>query len=115
MRFEIDPGSNHWTNAFKSNYSSMCLRGTMNGWDATTMSLVANNTWQVKVTLAANVDYEFKFDGSGNWTSGENWGGSGTGSSGTAVVDGGNLHYTTTIGRSYTFTFNDSNRAYSIE
>ncbi|MGD0060307.1 MAG: hypothetical protein ABSD58_12895 [Verrucomicrobiia bacterium] len=37
------------------------------------------------------------------------------GSSGTAVVNAGNLHYTATAARSYTFTFNDNNRTCSIQ
>jgi len=55
------------------------------------------------------VDREYRlhvqFDASGAWTTGQNWGGTGTGTSGTAVVNGGNLSVTTGGGTSYTFTF----------
>jgi alpha-amylase len=110
-------GNNYavWTAGYTAKYSNMDLRGTMNSWGNTAMSLVANDTWQVTVNLTANTTYQFKFDASGDWTSGENWGGTGTGSSGTAVVNAGNLSYTTTTAGNYTFIFNDSTLAYSIQ
>ena len=101
-----------------SNFSKMYLRGTMSTtiWDTSLpMTLVANNTWQVTATLAAATAYTFKFDASGAWTTGQNWGGTGTTASGTGVVNSGsNLSDTSVAAGSYIFTFNDSTLAYTI-
>ena len=41
--------------AATANYSQVYLRGTFNTWATTTkMNLVADNTWEAPVTLAAN-------------------------------------------------------------
>ena len=104
--------------ALKSNFAKMYLRGTMSAttWDTSMpMTLVANNTWQVSVQLAASTAYSFKFDASGAWTTGQNWGGSGTGASGTGVVNSSsNLTDTSVAAGTYTFTFNDSTLAYTV-
>jgi hypothetical protein len=76
------------------------------------MSLVANNVWQVQVSLAATTAYTYKYDATGNWVSTSNWGTSST--SGVAAVGGGNISFTSTSAGTYTFQFNDSTLAYSV-
>lgn len=97
---------------FRTNYGSMNLRGTMNGWNTTRMDLVADYTWEAKVSLAASTSYQYKFDAFGNWAPATNWGASGT--AGTAAVAGGNIACTTGTAAKYTFTFNESTLAYSV-
>jgi hypothetical protein len=98
---------------FTSPYSTMYLRGGMNGWGTTAMTLVANDTWSVTVTLNPNSPIPFKFDASGSWASGEQWGDSGT--PGLAQVNSNtNLTFTAGAGTMYLFTFNDSTLAYSV-
>ena len=100
------------SSAYTSNYSDMYLRGSMNSWGATAMTLTANNTWTVSVNLtaAAATTYKYEIGGATTWST--NWG---TGSSsGTAALNGGNLSYTPGVTGSYTFKFNDSTLAYSV-
>ncbi len=97
---------------YTSNYSTMYLRGTMNSWGTTAMTLVANHVWQAQVSLAASTAYQYKYDATGTWASTSNWGTSST--AGTAAVAGGNIGYTTGAAGTYTFQFNDSTLAYSV-
>jgi beta-glucosidase len=97
---------------FSSNYPAMYLRGTMNNWGTTAMTLVANNTWQTTVSFPANTAYQYKYDASGVWTATEEWGVSnipGVGEANTA-----NIYYTTGAAGNYVFQFNDSSLQYSI-
>ncbi|NNM68314.1 MAG: alpha-amylase [Spirochaetales bacterium] len=97
---------------YASNYPTMYLRGTMNSWGTTAMSLVADHVWQVQVSLAASTAYQYKYDALGNWATGSNWGTSAT--AGTAGVNGGNISFTTSGAGNYTFQFNDSTLTYSV-
>jgi glycosidase len=97
---------------FKTNYGSMNLRGTMNSWACTAMTLVADYTWQVSVNLVASSAYQFKFDALGNWAASSNWGAGA--SAGTAALGGGNIAFTSGTAASYTFSFNESTLAYSV-
>ena len=105
-------GSGGGGGGFTSPWTTMYLRGTMNGWATTAMALVANDTWQATVTLSANTAYSYKMDASGSWTTNQNWGASST--SGVAALNAGNISYTTGTSTSYVFTFNDSTLAYSV-
>jgi alpha-amylase len=101
--------------AFASNFAHMYLRGTMNSWGTTAMTLVADHTWQVTTTLTASTAYQYKYDASGSWTSGQNWGDSSSPQDGTAEVNTGtNINLTTGAATSYVFSFNDSSLAYSV-
>jgi len=95
-----------------SNYPAMYLRGTMNNWGTTAMTLVANNTWQATVSLPASTAYQYKYDASGLWTTGQNWGVSGT--PGVGAANAANINYTTAAAGNYVFKFNDSTLQYSI-
>ena len=97
---------------FQSNYPTMYLRGTMNNWGKTSMTLVADNTWQVKVSLSASTPYSYKFDATGTWVSNSNWGASTT--AGVATTGGPNIPFTTGNAPEYTFQFNDSTLAYNV-
>jgi|CZKI01.1.fsa_nt_gi pimeloyl-ACP methyl ester carboxylesterase len=94
---------------------TMYLRGSMNSWGKTAMSLVDADTWKVTVSLPAHTTENLKFDAWGDWTHGANWGGAGVGAIGTAGPDGGNLTFTTGEGTSYTITFNEHTLRYSVE
>src|SRR5882672_2861373 len=61
------------SSALTSSFATMYLRGTMNAWGTSAMALVADNTWQVPVTLSAGA-YQYKYDASGTWSSTQNWG-----------------------------------------
>ncbi len=53
---------------FVSQYPSMTLRGTGNGWSAGAMELVADYTWSTQMTFnGAETPDRFKFDVDGDW------------------------------------------------
>lgn len=89
--------------AFQSNYPTMSITGTFNGWTpgATPMSLVADNTWSIDIALDA-AD-QFKFTAYSNWT--VNFGANG-GAGNIPVPNGTNT---------YRVTFNDSSLNYTFE
>jgi alpha-D-xyloside xylohydrolase len=95
----------------KSNFPTMFVRGTMNNWGTSGMTLVADDTWQVTLSLSANTAYQYKFDALGNWASTSNWGDNNNDKVGD--VNAANIGFTTSSAGRYTFTFNDSTRAYS--
>ena len=102
--------------AFTAAYPTMDLRGSLNNWGTTSMSLIANDTWQVLVTLAPNTTYAYKFDAFGDWSNSSSWGASGTtGVAALSPVSSGNINFTSGSGTTYNFTFNDSTLAYSVE
>jgi alpha-amylase len=102
--------------AFTAAYPTMDLRGAMNNWTTTSMSLIANDTWQVLVTLAPYTTYAYKYDAYGNWSNSSSWGASGTdGVAALSPVSAGNINFTSGSGTTYNFTFNDSTLAYSVE
>lgn len=85
--------------------STMYLRGSMNSWGGTPMTVLSETStqkvWQVTVTLTAGTEYEFKFcvDNSSSW--GQNWGENG-------VLNGNNIKYTPGTTGNYIFTFTES-------
>ena len=100
------------TNTVSANYSTMYLRGTMNNWGTTAMTLASANLWQVTVSLSANTAYQYKYDASGAWTIGQNWGAGST--SGVAAANAANVNYTSAAAGNYVFKFNDSTLQYSV-
>jgi hypothetical protein len=98
------------TPGFRSNYATMNVRGTMNGWGTTPMALVADHTWQVAITLSAT-RYQYKFDVANDWAT--NWGD-------TAPVDGvgdpggGNISLAAATAGSYLFQFNDGDLHFTV-
>ena len=96
-----------------STYKSMYFRGTPNGWVATAMTLVADNTWQATITFTGTGDssgaQRFKFDVAGDWAT--NFGDNNA--DGVAEQTGADI--TTSAVGTYLVTFNDSTKAYSLE
>ncbi|MBN1599472.1 MAG: starch-binding protein [Bacteroidales bacterium] len=90
---------------YASNYSSMYLRGTMNSWGTTAMTLVGDNQWEVTLNLSGS--YEYKYDAYGDWST--NWGDNNA--DGYADPDGANI--TGTFSGSVTFRFNDATLAHN--
>ena len=94
---------------FTSVYKQVYVRGTNNAWGSALMTLVANNTWQLTTTFGATSSEGFKFDINGDWSL--NFG---SGSiAGIATQSGGNITVTQGAG-SYTISFNDSSKAYTV-
>ena len=101
--------------SYTSTYPTMDLRGSMNNWSTTPMTLVGTDTWQVMVTLTPYTGYEYKYDAYGNWSNASSWGSStATGIAALSPVSSGNINFTSGSGTSYNFTFNDSTLAYSV-
>lgn len=96
--------------AFVSTYPHLQVRGTFNAWGTTSMTLVADNTWQARIPLGSGTNHAFKFDVHANWATnfGDNNG------DGVCERDGANIPITGAAGEC-TITFNDSSRTYRIE
>ncbi len=98
-------------------YSSMYIRGSMNSWGGTEMTGHGTEdgyVWSVTLTLSAGT-YNFKFATSAtNWNT--NWGAGSTSGEGIALVsEGGNITFKATADGSYTFSFNENTKTYSVE
>lgn len=107
-------GTNGGGGGFDSNYSQIYLRGTFNSWGTTAMSLVANNTWRVTVTMSEG--NEFKFDDVDDWGS-INWGDSnqvGGSTSGICELNTSSNIVNNQSTGSVTVTFNDATLAWSV-
>jgi alpha-amylase len=101
--------------AFTAIYPTMDLRGSMNSWGTSSMTLVGNDTWQVLVTLTPNTTYAYKYDAFGDWSNASSWGASGTnGVAALSPVASGNINFTSGAATAYNFTFNDVTLAYSV-
>ncbi|MGL6314494.1 PKD domain-containing protein [Vibrio sp. WXL103] len=50
------------------NFDQLYFRGTANGWDATAMTLVEDNTWQLEIHFDGQAEQRFKFDLHGDWS-----------------------------------------------
>ena len=93
--------------AATANYSQVYLRGTFNSWATTTkMNLVADNTWEAPVTLAANA--EFKFDINGDWT--VNYGDDNN----DYIADRSGANIKVATAGSYYIRFNDQSNKYDL-
>jgi hypothetical protein len=91
-----------------SNFAQMHFRGTANGWVATPMTLVSDNTWQVTVNFDGQAEQRFKFDVTGDWS--ENYGDDG--SDGTLEQTGADIY--TTVTGDYVITVNDQSMSYTV-
>lgn len=91
-----------------SNYPSMNIRGSINGWTSTAMILVEDFTWEVILELPEATQTLFKFDVYGDWqiNFGDNE------QDGTAEQGGDNI--ATNNSGEYVIRFNDSTLQYSI-
>src|SRR5207249_2291642 len=67
-------------NAPVSNFSSMTVAGTFNGWNpgANNMILIRPRIWRTDITLSNQTNVEFKFAADANWSA--NWGDNNQGS-----------------------------------
>jgi hypothetical protein len=91
-----------------SSWNSLYVRGTNNNWGLGTPMTKSGNVWTAtNVSFGTATNQRFKFDVRGDWTL--NFGG--TGLSGTAVQNGGDI--AVTPGTTYTITFNEVTKAYS--
>ncbi|TAA47975.1 PKD domain-containing protein [Corallincola spongiicola] len=98
-----------FANAFEQTYPQLNLRGTSNGWSVTSMSLVADHTWQVNAQFAATDTERFKFDVYGDWST--NFGDDQA--DGYADASGGDIAVTQGEGI-YQITLNDETLQYSV-
>jgi hypothetical protein len=105
--FPNDPTKWQAVTGFASTYPTMNLRGTINNWGVTPMTLVADHLWSVTVTLTATDT--FKFDVAGDWSI--NFGDANH--DGTAELNADN-NIATTVTGTYVVTFNDETLEYSL-
>ncbi len=94
---------------FSSTYPQVHFRGTANSWGATTMTLTGDYTWSTTQTFGSGGDERFKFDIYGDWSLnfGDNQ------PDGTADQTGADINITQGAG-SYTITFNDQTKVYTV-
>ncbi|HMO03567.1 MAG TPA: glycoside hydrolase family 31 protein [Kiritimatiellia bacterium] len=118
---EYQLGSNpNVPDAFASNYTTMTVAGTFNGWNpaANNMALVSNYVWRFTVTLTNASAPRFKFVANGAWS--VNWGENNQSDrdiplqGGIAELSGANIEINGTLNGTYTFTFNEQTRAYTV-
>ena len=91
-----------------SNFPSLSFRGTPNGWGASAMTLIKDNTWQLQVSFNGEPNQRFKVDVFGDWS--QNYGD--TNGDGSLEQSGSDI-YTSVIG-DYVLSVNDSNLSYSL-
>lgn len=104
--FERASGGGEVTN-LTANNPSMYVRGNFNGWGTTEMSLISNCVWYVSVSGIVSTNI-FKFDASGSWATGYNWGDNN--SDGIGDVNGSDITVTAT--GTVKFYFNDNTLHY---
>jgi len=96
--------------AFEQNFNQLYQRGTNNGWNASNMSLIADNTWQIETHFSDQNNERFKLDVYGDWSYniGDN------NNNGWAKRSEGDIAISQGEG-DYRITFNDDNFSYTIE
>lgn len=93
---------------FVSNHASMYVRGTMNEWGMTPMTLVGDHQWEAAVTTGEG-EQSFKFDVFGNWL--QNFGDN----DGNQIVDRGGANIPLEPGRDLRIHLNDESGFYWME
>ncbi|MFL0799071.1 MAG: chitobiase/beta-hexosaminidase C-terminal domain-containing protein [Agarilytica sp.] len=93
---------------FLSNLPSLNFRGTPNGWAATPLALVANNTWQAFVSFDGGSEQSFKLDVHGDWL--QNYGDNNE--DGVLDSSGDDIH--TSVVGDYLLEVNDQTLSYSL-
>lgn len=101
----VEDGNSTYT----SNFASLNFRGTANSWGTQKMVLVANNTWQTRVSFDGQSNQRFKFDVTGNWS--HNYGDSNA--DGIAERTGADIR--TGVVGDYIVTFSDASLRYSLQ
>ncbi len=106
--------------SYNSNYASMTVAGTFNGWVASlnNMRLVDDNVWRADIVLTNQSAVRLKFVANGSWSI--NWGEQNQTDKDIpvqGVAESGNLDVLVngTLTGTYRFTFNEISRAYTIE
>ncbi|RCU50940.1 alpha-amlyase [Corallincola holothuriorum] len=99
----VDPGE------FVSNLDALNFRGTANGWNASAMTLIADNTWQIQVSFDGQAEQRFKFDVLGDWSN--NFGDDGA--DGSLEQTGADIY--TDVSGEYLVTVNDDTMTYTIK
>ena len=90
-------------------WSSLYVRGTHNGWGLSTPMTKSGDVWTAtNVSFGSASDQRFKFDVTGDWSL--NYGGSGL--TGTAVQNGGDIAVSSST--TYTITFDERTKAYAV-
>lgn len=105
--FPNDPTKWQVETGFVSTYPTMNLRGTINNWGVTPMTLVADHLWSVTVNFEGAG--AFKFDVVGDWSI--NFGDANH--DGTAELNTDNI--ATTVTGTYVVTFNDETKQYTLQ
>jgi hypothetical protein len=90
-------------------YPQLYFRGAPNGWGTTAMELVADFTWRTTQTFGSADNERFKFEIYGDWS--VNFGDNQP--DGMADQNGADIPITQGAG-SYTITFNDQTKTYSV-
>ncbi|MDX1520770.1 MAG: glycoside hydrolase family 15 protein, partial [Anaerolineae bacterium] len=101
--------SDRYSTGFQSTYAQLYFRGTPNGWGTTAMDLVGDYTWRTTQSFGSGSNERFKFDVHGDWSLnfGDNQ------PDGVADQNGADIPITQGAG-SYTITFNDQTKAYTV-
>lgn len=94
---------------FKKNFPQVYVRGTNNGWISSSMSLIADYTWQIEVEFGTSSNERFKFDIYDNWQ--ENYGDN---EPDNTIDRTGNDILITDGSGTYIITLNDKNRTYTV-
>ncbi len=93
---------------FAQNFASLNFRGTANSWAASAMTLVADNTWEITVSLSGQADQRFKFDVLGDWA--ENYGDTGA----DGYLDQAGTDIYTSVSGDYKIQVNDATKHYTL-
>ncbi|GAA5218285.1 alpha amylase C-terminal domain-containing protein [Corallincola platygyrae] len=93
---------------FTSNFDTLFFRGTPNGWVATAMNLVADNTWQLTIDFDGQQDQRFKIDVHGDWS--YNFGDNND----DGVLDQTGADIYTNVTGTLVLTVNDADMTYSL-
>lgn len=94
----------------KKTFSRVFFRGTPNNWGTTPMRLISDFTWAITVPFGSATNERFKFDLYCDWS--HNYGDNPP-QDGTADRTGQDIPITGGAG-SYTITFNDQTKAYTV-
>lgn len=106
-------------NAPASQYESMSVAGSHNGWDTYgNMTLVSNYLWRLELPVTNQPGFQFKFAANGSWWI--NWGdndqpSASTPVSGSAEQDGANIQINGPLDGTLRFSFYESTTNYTVE
>jgi hypothetical protein len=102
----VGPGTD---SPYAAAFPSLFVRGTVNSWQSTPMTLVADHEWSVQIESGAAADERFKFDVFGDWS--VNFGDN----EGDQIADTDGRDIPIAKGAPLTVHFNDESSFYWIE